>query len=127
LLTQQFITTIADHSGVSAPKVVGAEYVVDLFVKMTVYHTADVINASDIGLSTINGAVITGQTGGVSDGSGAVGAYIQVPLANVATGLYTSSSSIKIVLYDNDGDCAVLSNATNMDDMTFRLRIWGNI
>ena len=126
-MTQQFITAIADHTGTSAPKVVGAEYVVDLFVKMTVYHTADVINASDVGLSTINAAVITGTTGGVSDGSMASGAYIQVPAANVATGLYTSSTSIKIVLHDNDGDCTVLSNATNMDDMTFRLRIWGNI
>ena len=126
-MTQQFITAIADHTGVSAPKVVGAEYVVDLFVKMTVYHTADVINASDVGLSTINAAVITGTTGGVSDGSMASGAYIQVPTANVATGLYTSSTSIKIVLHDNDGDCTVLSNATNMDDMTFRLRIWGNL
>ena len=126
-MTQQFITAIADHTGTSAPKVVGAEYVVDLFVKMTEYHTADVINASDVGLSTINAAVITGTTGGVSDGSMASGAYIQVPAANVATGLYTSSTSIKIVLHDNDGDCTVLANATNMDDMTFRLRVWGNI
>ena len=126
-MTQQFITTIADHKGNDNPKVVGDEYQVDCFVKMTVYHDADVVNASDVGLSTITAATITGITGGVSDGSMAVGAYIQVPLANVATGLYTSSSSIKIVLYDNDGTCAVLSNATNMDDMTFRLRVWGLI
>ena len=105
----------------------GDEYVVDAFVKMTVYHDADVINGSDVGLSTITAATITGTTAGVSDGSMAVGGYIQVPAANVATGLYTSNSSIKIVLFDNDGDCAVLSNGTNMDDMTFRLRIWGQI
>jgi len=126
-MTQQFIEIISDHKGATAPRVVGDEYVVDCFVKMTVYHDADVINASDVGLSKITAATITGITGGVSDGSMAVGAYIQVPLANVATGLYTSSSSIKIVLYDNDGTCAVLSNATNMDDMTFRLRVWGLI
>ena len=94
---------------------------------MTVYHTADVINASDVGLSRITAATITGTTGGVSDGTMAVGYYIQVPTANVATGLYTSTSSIKIVLFDNDGDCAMLSNGTNMDDMTFRLRIHGLI
>ena len=126
-MTQQFITIIEDHKGSTAPRVSGDEYFVDCFVKMTVYHDADVINASDVGLNTITAATITGQTGGVSDGSGAVGGYIQVPLANVATGLYTSSSSIKIVLFDNDGDCTVLSNATNMDVMTFRLRIWGNL
>ena len=126
-MTQQFIEIIADHKGVSKPRVVGDEYFVDCFVKMTVYHTADVINASDVGLARITAATITGTTGGVSDGSMASGAYIQIPAANVATGLYTSSSSIKIVLFDNDGDCAVLANGTNMDDMTFRLRIHGLI
>jgi len=126
-MTQQFITALANHKGITSPRVFGDEYVVDCFVKMTVYHTADVINASDVGLSTITAATITGTTGGVSDGSMANGAYIQVPTANVATGLYTSTSSIKIVLFDNDGDCAVLSDATNMDDITFRLRIWGLI
>ena len=126
-MTQQFLETIANHKGITTPRVCGDEYVVDAFVKMTVYHTADVINASDVGLSRITAATITGTTAGVSDGSMAVGAYIQVPLANVATGLYASSSSIKIVLYDNDGACGLLANGTNMDDMTFRLRIWGNI
>ena len=126
-MTQQFIEIIADHKGVSKPRVVGDEYFVDCFVKMTEYHTADVINASDVGLSRITAATITGTTGGVSDGSMASGYYIQVPTANVATGLYTSTSSIKIALYDNDGACGLLSNGTNMDDMTFRLRIWGLI
>ena len=126
-MTQQFITIIEDHKGSTAPRVSGDEYFVDCFVKMTVYHDADVINASDVGLSRITAATITGTTAGVSDGSMATGFYIQVPTANVATGLYTSTSSIKIVLFDNDGDCAMLSNGTNMDDMTFRLRIYGLI
>ena len=126
-MTQQFIEIIADHKGSTAPRVSGDEYFVDCFVKMTVYHDADVINASDVGLSRITAATITGTTGGVSDGSMASGYYIQVPTANVATGLYPSTSSIKIVLFDNDGDCAMLSNGTNMDDMTFRLRIYGLI
>jgi len=126
-MTQQFITIIEDQKGSTAPRVSGDEYFVDCFVKMTVYHDADVINASDVGLSRITAAFLTGTTGGVSDGSMASGAYIQVPTANVATGLYTSTSSIKIALFDNDGDCSVLSNATNMDDMTFRLRIYGII
>ena len=126
-MTQQFITIIEEHKGSTAPRVSGDEYFVDCFVKMTVYHDADVINASDVGLSRITAATITGTPAGVSDGSMATGFYIQVPTANVATGLYTSTSSIKIALYDNDGDCAMLSNGTNMDDMTFRLRIYGLI
>ena len=126
-MTQQFIEIIEDQKGSTAPRVSGDEYFVDCFVKMTVYHDADVINASDVGLSRITAAIITGTTAGVSDGSMATGFYIQVPTANVATGLYTSTSSIKIVLFDNDGDCAMLSNGTNMDDMTFRLRIYGLI
>ena len=92
-MTQQFITIIEDQKGSTAPRVSGDEYFVDCFVKMTVYHDADVINASDVGLSRITAAFLTGTTGGVSDGSMASGAYIQVPTANVATGLYTSTSS----------------------------------
>ena len=122
-MTQQFITILADHKGNTAPRVSGDEYFVDCFVKMTVYQDADVINASDVGLSRITAACLTGQSTASNDGK--TGAFIEV--TNVITGDYTSSSSIKIVLFDNDGDCTVLSNATNMDDMTFRLRIWGLI
>ena len=120
-MTQQFITVIADHKGNARPKAVGDEYVVDCFVKMTVYHDADVINASDVGLSSITAATITGQSTASNDGKTA--AFIEV--TNVATGAYTSSSSIKIFCYDNDGDCAEYANGTNFDDVTFRLRIWG--
>ena len=124
-MTQQFITILANHKGITTPRVVGDEYVVDCFVKMTVYHTADVINASDVGLSTITAATITGQTGGVTDGDCKTGGFIKV--TNIATGSYTSSSSIKIIAFDNDGDCAVLADGTNFDDVTWRLRIWGQI
>ena len=120
-MTQQFITVIEDHKGSTAPRVSGDEYFVDCFVKMTVYHDADVINASDVGLSRINAAVITGQS--VASNDGKTAAFIEV--TNVASGVYTSSSSIKIFCYDNDGDCAEYANAFNMDDVTFRLRIWG--
>ena len=124
-MTQQFITLLADHKGNTKPKVCGDEYFVDCFVKMTVYHDADVINASDVGLSTITAATITGQTGGVTDGDCKTGGFIKV--SNIATGAYTSATSIKIIAFDNDGDCAVLANGTNFDDVTWRLRIWGNL
>ena len=126
-MTQQFITIIEDHKGSTAPRVSGDEYFVDCLVKVTEYHTADVINASDVGLSRINAATITGQTGGDDNGTihARTGAWIDV--TSYTTGAYTSNSSIKLVLYDNDGNCNVLADATNMDDMTFRLRIWGLI
>jgi hypothetical protein len=122
-LTQQFITILADHKGITRPKVVGDEYVVDCIVKMTVYHDADVINASDVGLSTITAACITGQSTASNDCK--TGAFIEV--TNVVTGDYTSASSIKIFCYDNDGDCTEYADATNFDDVAFRLRIWGTI
>ena len=122
-MTQQFITMLADHKGNTRPKVCGDEYFVDCIVKMTVYHDADVINASDVGLSTITAACITGQSTASNDGK--TGAFLEV--ATVTTGAYTSSSSIKIFCYDNDGDCAEYSNGHNFDDVAFRLRIWGNL
>jgi len=122
-MTQQFIEIIADRKGVKKPRVCGDEYVVDAFVKMTVYHDADVVNASDLGLAKITAACLTGQSTASNDGKTA--AFIEV--TNVATGEYTSSSSIKIFCYDNDGDCAEYANGTNFDDVTFRLRVWGQI
>ena len=122
-MTQQFITVIADHKGNARPKVMGDEYVVDCFVKMTVYHDADVINASDLGLAKITAACLTGQSTASNDGKTA--AFIEV--TSVTTGAYTSTSSIKIFCYDNDGDCAEYSNGHNFDDVAFRLRVWGQI
>ena len=122
-MTQQFITPIANHKGITTPRVAGDEYVTDVIVKMTVYHDADVINASDVGLSTITAATITGQSLASNDAK--TGAYIAV--TDVATGEYTSSSSIKLIAYDNDGDCTILADGTNFDDVTWRLRIWGQI
>ena len=86
------IGLLADHKGFTKPKVVGDEYVVDAHVKISVYHTADVVNASDVGLSSITAAVITGQSGP-----------------------------------DIEGDCQELANGTNIDDLTVRLRVWGQI
>ena len=122
-MTLQFITIIHDHRGVSRPRVVGDEYMVDCIVKMTVYHDADVINASDVGLARITAACLTGQSTASNDGK--TGAFIEV--TDVLTGDYTSNSSIKIFCYDNDGDCAEYTNGHNFDDVAFRLRVWGLI
>ena len=44
---------LADHKGMSTPRVTGDEYVVDAHVKISVYHTADVVTAAQLGLNTI--------------------------------------------------------------------------
>ena len=116
------INVLNDHLGQSNPTVVGHEYRVDCHVKIQVYHLADVINASDLGLNTISAVAITGLS--QADVEGETGVYIDVGLG---TGLYESNSSFKIICYDNDGDCQELANATNIDDVTLRLRVWGTV
>jgi len=116
------INVLNDHLGQSNPTVVGHEYRVDCHVKIQVYHLADVINASDLGLNTISAVAITGLS--QADIEGETGVYIDVGLG---TGLYESNSSFKIICYNNDGDCQELADATNIDDITVRLRVWGLI
>jgi len=116
------IGLLTDHKGVARPSVVGDEYAVDAHVKIQVYHLADVVNASDLGLKTITAAVITGQS--QADIEGETGVYLDVGLG---TGLYESSSTLKLICYNNDGDCQELADGTNIDDVTIRIRAWGQI
>lgn len=116
------VTLLGDHKGITTPKVMGDEYVVDAWVKISVYHTADVVTASSLGLSSITAATITGQS--QPDIEGETGVFIDTGLT---TGAYESGASIKLILYNNDGDCQELANAANIDDLTIRLRVWGNL
>tara|TARA_R100000781_G_C4073418_1_gene125281 strand:+ start:96 stop:452 length:357 start_codon:yes stop_codon:yes gene_type:complete len=109
-----------DHRGVSRPRVVGDEYVVDAALLFTVYHTADRVTAESLGLSTISAAVITG----VSLGTG-IDAVIDV--SDDASGDY-DGESLKIIMYDSTvADEVEISNAANINDTTIRLRVWGLI
>ena len=114
------IGLLANHKGVTAPRVMGDEYVVDADVKIQVYHLADVVNASDLGLNTISAATITGMS--QADIEGETGVFIDCGLGS---GDYESSSSLKLICYNNDGDCQELGDGTNIDDITVRLRVWG--
>lgn len=113
---------LPDHKGITVPKAVGDEYVVDAHVKISVYHTADVVTAAALGLKTITAAIITGQS--KPDIEGETGVFIG---AGLGTGVYESNTSMKLVLYNNDGDCQELVNAANIDDLTIRLRVWGRL
>ena len=56
------VTLLEDHKGVSRPKAVGDEYVVDALVDVTsIVATGSIIPASEFGLSTITAAMITGH------------------------------------------------------------------
>jgi hypothetical protein len=116
------IGLLANHKGVTSPRVMGDEYFVDAHVKIQVYHLADVVNASDLGLSTITTAAITGLS--QADIEGETGIFIDCGLG---TGLYESGSSFKLICYNNDGDCQELVDGTNIDDVTVRLRVWGQV
>ena len=96
-------TLLADHKGVSRPKVCGDEYMVDAVVDVTSHLAAGaVIPASDFGLSTIHCATICGSEG----------ANAHVPsLLTSATGAYASSTTIELMFTALDG-----TNDTVADD-----------
>ena len=101
------VSLLGDHKGITSRKVMGDEYVVDAAVAITVYHTADVINASDLGLKSISAADIQ---------------------ATDSTGAYASTSTFHIYLLSNDdADDARVPNAENITDTTIRIRVWGQI
>ena len=112
------VTVLADHKGVTAPKAVGDEYVVDAVIDVTSHVAAGaVIPASQFGLSTIHCATSCGTEGGNTRLAG-----IEVS----ATGGYESSTSIALIFTSLDG-----TNATVADDgdptCAVRVRVYGLI
>ena len=54
-------TILADHKGMTTPKVSGDEYYVDANIEITSYdEDGEVITAAELGLSRINTVMITG-------------------------------------------------------------------
>lgn len=111
-------TLLADHKGVSRPKVCGDEYMVDAVVDVTSHLASGaIIPASDFGLSTIHCATICGSEG----------ANAHVPsLLTTATGGYTSSTSIALMFTALDGTNATVANDGD-PACAVRLRVWGNL
>ena len=112
------VTVLADHKGVTAPKAVGDEYVVDAVIDVTSHVAAGaVIPASQFGLTTIHCATICGTEGGNTRLAG---------IETSATGGYESSTSIALIFTSLDG-----TNATVADDgdptCAVRVRVWGLI
>ena len=99
------VTLLEDHKGVSRPKAVGDEYVVDALVDVTsIVATGSIIPASEFGLSTITAAMITGH-------DNANGVQPQIECS--ATGAYESTTSLALMFTALDGTNATLSNDAN--------------
>ena len=111
------VTLLEDHKGVSRPKAVGDEYVVDALVDVTsIVATGSIIPASEFGLSTITAAMITGH-----DNANGVQPQIQCS----ATGAYESTTSLALMFTALDGTNATLSNDANGGSV--RMRVYGNL
>ena len=111
------VTLLEDHKGVSRPKAVGDEYVVDALVDVTsIVATGSIIPASDFGLSTITAAMITGY-------DNANGVQPQIECS--ATGAYESTTSLALMFTALDGTNATLSNDANGGSV--RVRVYGNL
>ena len=108
-------TLLADHKGITRPKVCGDEYVVDALVDVTsIVAAGSVIPASDFGLSTIHCATITG----FDNANG-----IQPQVECSATGAYESISSLALMFTSLDGTNATLADDGNGGSV--RMRVYG--
>lgn len=108
------VTLIADHKGITAPRVSGDEYVVDAALDITAYVAGGiVVTASSLGLSTITAAFVTGVEE-IGHSARAV--------ATAETGLYESSSSFKLILSTGSAQQSGTGN-----EGTVRVRVYGNL
>ena len=117
------VTLLTDHLGSSRPKVMGIEYCSDALVDITDYAVlGEVITAESLGLSNITQAVICGYE---------MTAYVPKILLE-ATGAYTSSSSITILVQTVDASDStndeLITGADGLTDIGIvRLRVWGTL
>ena len=111
------VTLLADHKGMTLPKVVGDEYVVDALIDVTsIVAAGSVIPASALGLTTVHCVTICG-----SDNANGV-----LPLVEIsAAGAYESSTSFALMFTALDGTNATLANDANGGSV--RVRVWGNL
>ena len=111
------VTILADHKGMTTPRVHGDEYFVDALVDVTsIVAAGSVIPASSFGLSSITAAVITGH-----DNANGLQAQIECS----ATGAYESNSSLALMFTSLDGTNATLADDGNGGSV--RMRVYGLI
>ena len=116
------VTLLADHKGVSAPKVVGYEYVVDAVVDITSYTAnGEQISASSLGLSTITCVLVSGISVDTISGGYAVSMIAPEVLSGAANGgKYAAASSTEFQIH-----APAASNTDNIGEI--RIRAYGLI
>jgi len=111
-------TLVADHKGMTVPKAVGDEFVVNANINITTYtEDGEIITAASLGLSSIHAVLITGQE---TDSNLALQRFV-VELS--ATGAYESATSFALV-----GMVASTGvESANGDLGIIRVRVYGNL
>ena len=107
------VTLVADHKGVTAPKVVGDEYVVDAIVNITAYVQGGItLTAASLGLSSLHCVLVTG----VEEIGHSARAVIST------AGAYESGTSAKLILSTGSAQ-----QSGTGDEGMVRVRVYGNL
>lgn len=109
------VTLLADHKGMTTPRVHGDEYLVDASLIVTdATSGGEVVTAASLGLSRINAVLITGNS---------LPATFDVDVECSAAGAYESGTSFALLFTAMDGT----NNAAtgNITDTTVRVRVYG--
>jgi hypothetical protein len=116
------VTLLANHKGITTPRVVGDEYVVDAVVDITSYTTnGEALTASQFGLSSINAVVVTGiSVDTIGGGYEARMIAPEVVSGAAAGGKYATNSIADFQIHAKEA-----SSTDNIGEI--RLRIWGQI
>jgi len=110
------VTLLADHKGVTRPKVSGDEYVVDALIDMDTYASGGLeVTASALGLSTVTQVIVTGQDSVIG---------LVVPEVS-ATGAYEGTTSFKLNVIV--GTSGANEEGGSVDYGSVRVRVYGNL
>ena len=110
------VTLLADHKGITRPKVSGDEYVVDALIDMGTYASGGLeVSASLLGLSTITQVIVTGQDSVIA---------LVVPEVS-ATGTYEGTTSFKLNAII--GTSGASEEGGSVDYGSVRVRVYGNL
>jgi len=110
------VTLLPDHKGITAPKVVGDEYVVDALINMGTYANGGLtVTAAQLGLSSVHCVAMTGQDSLVG---------FTVPEVD-ATGDYAAATSFKLNCIK--GTSGANAEGGSVDYGSVRIRVWGNL
>ena len=107
------VTLVADHKGVTTPRVSGDEYFVDANINITAYvQNGITVTGASLGLGTITAVVVTG----VEEETHSAQAVLS------SAGEYESTSSFKLLL-----QAGVAEQAGTADEGIVRVRVYGNL